>query len=68
MLGWGMEGAETVFVHRTQFKRQDERTGNPLKKPTKYISSAKRILEELERLHPSIPCNERRRLAGAVQQ
>ena len=53
----GMKGTETVFVHRTQFKR----TGNPLKKPTKYISNAKRILEELERLYPSRPCNERRR-------
>ena len=48
----GMKGAETVFVHQTQFKRQAERTGNSLKKPTKYVPNAKRILEELERLYP----------------
>ena len=45
-----MEGVNTVIAHQCQHGTRDEKTGYPVKKPTRYMSNAPRILMLLEKL------------------
>jgi hypothetical protein len=44
-----LKGVETVMAHQCQHGMRDPRTGDPIKKPTRYMSNAPMILQELER-------------------
>ena len=42
-----MKGVNTILAHQCQLGMKDPRTGNRIKKPTKYMSNACKILDKL---------------------
>ena len=45
-----MPGVESVIVHQCRYGMQDIKTGSPIKKPTRYMSNAPRLLQRLSQL------------------
>ena len=43
-----LEGVGVILAHQCQHGMRDPRTGNPIKKPTRYMGNAPMVLQELE--------------------